>query len=86
MSVSLASENNPLGELINLIPWEATVLDIPLLDSMRSLLMQYAPYTNSNILELLFILQEHRYLVIVQSALADCKGSIYILQRINNGN
>ena len=86
MSVSLASENNPLGELINLIPWETTVLDIPLLDNMRGLLMQYAPYTNSNILELLFTLQKHRYLVIRQLTPADCKGSIYILQRINNGN
>ena len=86
MSVSLPIDTNPLGELINLIPWDPTVLDITLLDSMRSLLMQYAPYTNSNILELLFTLQDHRYLAIELITPVDCKGLIYLLKRLNNGN
>lgn len=82
--VNLA-EDNPLGEIINIIPWKLSVLDIELLDAIRALVTKHNPgsfYTNRYILLLLDHLMQSGYIYMHQIKSEEVPGVTILIMRL----
>lgn len=83
-AVSLAADN-PLGEIINILPWKLSVLDIELLDAIRALVSKFNPgifYTNKYILLLLDHLMQAGYLYMHQIKSDEVPGVTILITRV----
>jgi hypothetical protein len=83
--MSTSATSNPLGEIINLIPWEPTIVDPNFLDKVQNLTRKFREISNTETLVLLESLAEAGFIEfkeVKHSAL----GRIYAIHRINNGN
>lgn len=81
-----ASLNNPLSEIINLIPWTSVVVTAELLDAIALALTTAKPrptqYINVYILKLLHYLHDINYVSLNKVKLEDVGGEFYIIKRI----
>lgn len=60
-----SGESNPLGEIINAIPWELRLLDIDLVDTLKDIVHNFDPkleYSNKHLMLLLDELVEHKFI------------------------
>ncbi len=84
--MSGASTNNPLGKIINLIPWTLTVVTTELLDSIALVLATASPKPTQNInqyiLSCLYYLQQLGYVDISALKMDTAEGKFYIIKRI----
>lgn len=79
------SADNPLSEIINIIPWITSVLDIELLDAIRSIIIKCNPgtfYTDRYILLLLDQLMQGGYIYLHQINSKDVPGTTILITRI----
>lgn len=77
--------DNPLGDIINIIPWKLSVLDIELLDAIRALVTKYNPgyfYTNKYILVLLDHLMSAGYIYMHQIKSEEVPGVTILIMRV----
>lgn len=78
--------SNPLGEIINSIPWESTILEPELLDSIRDILLctsgnkEYC--SNKYIVLLLAFLTDAGYIEIQEINTPPISGRVCIIKRV----
>jgi hypothetical protein len=81
-----ASLNNPLSEIINLIPWTSAVVTAELLDSIALTLKTAKPrptqHVNQYTIKLLHYLHDINYVSLNRVKLEDVEGEFYIIKRI----
>lgn len=82
-SVGLVSlPDNPLGELINLIPWEFTIIDPKLLDAFAKVLIPSLKTIPSNVVIMMLLESLHNAEYVHLHALDSNIGKTYIIKRI----
>lgn len=57
---------NPLQEIINYLPWEVKLIDIYMTDDIRKIIDSHLPYTNAYIINILQMLAEQGYCLVVE--------------------
>jgi hypothetical protein len=81
-----ASLNNPLAEIINLIPWTSAVVGAELLDAIALVLTAAKPrptqHVNQYTLKLLHYLDKTGYVSLNRVNLEEVDGEFYIIKRI----
>lgn len=82
----VGSKDNPLAEFINLIPWEATLLDPIILDDLRRVINQHTAdrviVSNKYILLLLEHLAENGYISLINVPMTTVAGTFTLIKRI----
>ena len=82
--------SNPLGEIINLIPWELHVIDAEMLDNIRVIVTKQDRrnwYSNKYVMLLLAYLTDLGFfqMVEVDQTQAGIPGRVVIIRRIKDG-
>lgn len=79
--------DNPLAEILNLIPWELRVLDLEFVDKLSAIVHSYPPrewYTNNYFILLMIHLAEAGLIQmsVVPEPENGPKGVVYLIKRI----
>jgi hypothetical protein len=74
--------DNPLGEIINLIPWEFTTIDPKLLDAIANKLIPTLKTLPSNSVIMMLLESLHNAEYVHLHALDSVIGKTYIIKRI----
>ena len=84
----MALRSNPIPEILDLVPYEDTVLDVLLCDQMCKVLIPAVKHkvSNSMLCLLLAHLAEYKLITMTELTWPSTKGSVLILKRIPDGN
>lgn len=81
-----ATESNPLPEILNIIPWEYTVVAPKFLDDIRALVIKhdtgYNWYSNAYIMYLLLHLHRSDLVSLAEFPVKDSVYSVYLVKRV----
>ena len=83
-----AQYSNPLPAILDLVPYQDTVLDVLLCDKMRKILTPTIKYPTSDSLVVLLLayLAEHKFITATELTWPSTLGSVLIIKRIPDGN
>ena len=84
----MAQNNNPIPEILNLIPPQGTVLSLLLAEEMRTIILKCTKTVVSNgyVVMLLAHLRDNSLLEIEDLTWPSIAGNIFIIKRTDNGS
>ena len=84
----MAQNNNPIPEILDLIPPQGTVLSLLLAEEMRTVILKCTKTVVSNgyILMLLAHLNDYKIITVEDLTWPSIAGNIFIIKRTDNGS